>query len=571
MPEESEFFLFHFAFFPLTYYLVFVDFMTRFTITDPLPGREEIQLSLNRGSAKWIFCDPGQRKMPRVVAESGMAGSMSGIFKKILIANRGEIALRIARTCREMGIRTVAVYSDIDRKSPHVYFADEAYPLNGKTSRETYLDQSKLLEICRLSGAEALHPGYGFLAENADFASRVEEAGLTFIGPPAEAIALMGNKTVARQKMIAAGVPVVPGTDRVLPEEEAEKYARKIGFPVLIKAAAGGGGKGMRRVDKTADFNTAYAAAQREAASAFGDEEVYIEKYVEEPRHIEFQILADHQGHTIHLGERECSVQRRHQKIIEESPSVLLDDDLRNKMGTAAVKAAEACGYRNAGTIEFLVDRMRNYYFLEMNTRLQVEHPVTELVTGLDLVREQILIAAGRQMTLQTSVECFIGHAIECRIYAENPDDNFAPSPGIVHHIRQAGGPGIREDGGIAAGNEITLFYDPMISKLCAWAPDRHTAIDRMIRALGEYELQGIHSTIPFLIRVLEHPRFRRGDFTTNFIAEEPGLFGLDKQKFKIAALAAVILQQENKNKMKLGTGQDHKTSNWKLVNRQDI
>ena len=496
---------------------------------------------------------------------------MSGMFKKILIANRGEIALRIARTCREMGILIVAVYSDVDRKSPHVYFADEAYPLQGKTSLKTYLDQSKLLEICKRSGAEAVHPGYGFLAENPEFASLIENAGLTFIGPPAGAISLMGNKTAARQKMIAAGVPVVPGTDRVLPEDEAERYARKIGFPVLIKAAAGGGGKGMRRVDRASEFQAAYAAAQREAAAAFGKDDVYLEKYVEEPRHIEFQILADQQGHIIHLGERECSVQRRHQKIIEESPSVLLDEDLRVRMGAAAVRAAEACGYRNAGTIEFLVDKGRSFYFLEMNTRLQVEHPVTEMVTGLDLVREQLLIAAGREMTLQKSVECFIGHAIECRIYAENPDDNFAPSPGIVHHIRQPGGPGIREDGGIAAGNEITLFYDPMISKLCAWAPDRPTTIDRMIRALSEYELQGIHSTIPFLIRVLEHPRFRKGDFTTDFIREEPGLFGIDKQKFRIAAIASVILQQDNKDRMKPGAGPDHSTSNWKLINRQDI
>jgi len=493
------------------------------------------------------------------------------MFKKILIANRGEIALRIARTCREMGVRTVAVYSDLDRKSPHVYFADEAYPLGGKTSLDTYLAQSKLIDICRQSGAQAVHPGYGFLAENSEFAAKMEEAGITFIGPPADAIALMGSKTAARQRMISAGVPVVPGTDRPMPEEEAKKYSEEIGFPVLIKAAAGGGGKGMRRVDKSGEFRAAYQSAQREAAAAFGDSQVYIEKFLEQPRHIEFQILADNSGLVIHLGERECSIQRRHQKIIEEAPSSLLDADLRERMGQAAVKAAEACGYRNAGTIEFLVDEHRNFYFLEMNTRLQVEHPVTEMVTGLDLVREQLLIAAGESMTLQKSVPCFIGHAVECRIYAENPDNNFAPSPGMIHHIRQPGGPGIREDSGIAAGNEITLFYDPMISKLCAWAPDRLGAINRMIRALGEYELQGIHSTIPFLIRVLEHPRFRSGDFTTKFIAEEPGLFRKDHAKLKIAALAAVILQQREKERTKFSSSSNDYTSKWKIINRREI
>ncbi len=493
------------------------------------------------------------------------------MFDKILIANRGEIALRIARTCREMGIRTVAVYSEIDRKSPHVYFADEAYPLTGKTSIETYLDQAKVIELCKRSGSQAIHPGYGFLAENAGFATKVREAGLTFIGPPANAISLMGNKTAARQKMIAAGVPVVPGTDRSMPEAEAENFALDIGLPVLIKAAAGGGGKGMRRVDKPEEFRSAYQAAQREAASAFGDSQVYIEKYVNDPRHIEFQILADNDGRVIHLGERECSIQRRHQKIIEEAPSSLLDDNLRQEMGNAAVKAAEACGYRNAGTIEFLVDSEKKFYFLEMNTRLQVEHPVTEMVTGLDLVYEQLLISAGQPMTLQKSVTCFVGHAIECRIYAENPDDNFAPSPGTIHHIRQAGGPGVREDGGIAAGNEITLFYDPMISKLCAWGPNRTAAIDRMIRALSEYELQGIHSTIPFLIRVLSHRRFRAGDFTTNFIAEEPGLFSKDKEKLKVAALAAVILQQQNKDRVKFSSNSNDYNSKWKMMNRREI
>jgi acetyl-CoA carboxylase biotin carboxylase subunit len=494
------------------------------------------------------------------------------MFKKILIANRGEIAVRIARTCREMAIGTVAIYSDLDRKAPFVYSADEAYSLKGKTSLETYLDMTKIIEIAKISGAEAVHPGYGFLAENSQFARLVSDAGLVFIGPPANAIELMGNKTAARKIMREANVPVVPGTHTPLSSvQEAKKIAPDIGFPLLIKAAAGGGGKGMRLVNDLAEMESSVTAAQREAQSAFGNSDVYIEKYLEEPRHIEFQILADTMGNVIHLGERECSIQRRHQKIIEESPSSILDRNLRKRMGEAAINAAKACGYCNAGTVEFLVDKNRNFYFLEMNTRLQVEHPVTEMVTGLDMVREQLLIAAGKRMSRQANIDRFWGHAIECRIYAENPDDNFAPSPGFIHHISPPGGPGIREDSGVTSGNEISLFYDPMISKLCAWAPNRRQAIKRMIRALAEYELQGIHSTIPFLIKVLEHPRFIKGDFTTNFISEEPILFEADTAKQKIAALAAVILQQEEKNKTKLQVpGQDGNNS-WKTIRRKRI
>lgn len=487
------------------------------------------------------------------------------MIKKILIANRGEIALRIARTCREMGIKTVAVYSDLDRKSPFVHYMDEAYALEGQTSLDTYLRKDKIINICHKSNADAIHPGYGFLAENSEFARIVNDEGLIFIGPPAEAIELMGNKTAARQKMLKAGVPVVPGTDEPITDiDQALVVAQKIGFPLLIKASAGGGGKGMRRVDKKQDFKSAVESAQREAGSAFGDSSVYIEKYVDQPRHIEFQILADNHGNVIDLGERECSIQRRHQKIIEESPSSLLTPELREKMGQTAREAARACNYRNAGTVEFLVDKDLNYYFLEMNTRLQVEHPVTELVTGLDLVQEQILIASEQPMSIKQSIHNFNGHAFECRIYAEDPTNQFAPSPGIIRHISPPGGPGIREDSGVVSGNEISLFYDPMISKLCSWGKDRRQAINRMRRALGEYELQGIHSTIPFLQKIFNHPRFVEGRITTNFIDEESDLFKSPLEEMKIAALAVVILQQNDKGKMKYQSKVANTSSRWK-------
>ena len=496
------------------------------------------------------------------------------MFKKILIANRGEIALRIMRTCREMGITTVAVFSNPDRKSPFVYSADEAYALGGTTSTESYLDQNKVIEIAKLCGAEAIHPGYGFLSENADFAEAVWKAGLVFIGPHADSIRLMGNKTEARKLMQTNGVPTVPGTeDAINDPAEARKIAREIGYPVLVKAAAGGGGKGMRFIQDDNMFIEGLESAAREAASAFGDASVYLEKFVEEPRHIEFQILADSKGNTIHLGERECSIQRRHQKIIEESPSSLLDPELRGKMGDAAIRAAQACNYRNAGTIEFLVDKHRNFYFLEMNTRLQVEHPVTEMVTGLDLVREQLLIASGNEMTINTSITKFWGHAIECRLYAENPENNFAPSPGEIVFLKPADGPGIREDSGVTQGSVISLFYDPMISKLIAWNTDRKQAINRMLRALSEYEILGIHTTIPFLIRVLSHKKFRNGTFTTKFIEENrKELFKEEKNKAELAAFTAAVEEFRSKNTINLG--QNHRNNKksantWKTINRR--
>jgi acetyl-CoA carboxylase biotin carboxylase subunit len=492
------------------------------------------------------------------------------MFKKVLIANRGEIALRIARTCRELGIKSVAIYSDLDLKAPFVHFCDEAYSLEGKTSLETYLQIDKIMKICKESGVEAVHPGYGFLAENADFAKHITENGITFVGPSAEAIELMGNKTAARKRMIAAGVPVVPGTETAIrSQKDASKIAEEIGYPILVKAAAGGGGKGMRRVDSASELESSIEAAQREAGAAFGNADVYIEKYLEEPRHIEFQILADSNGKTIHLGERECSIQRRHQKVIEESPSVLLDPTMREQMGDAAIKAAQACGYKNAGTIEFLVDKNRNFYFLEMNTRLQVEHPVTEMVTGLDLVKEQLLIAAGMKMTRDKSIDTIWGHSIECRIYAEDPYNNFSPSPGLIQHIAPPSGPGIREDSGVTSGNEISLYYDPMISKLISWAPTRDAAIERMIRALREYQLQGIHSTIPFLIKVLQHKRFIEGKFTTHFIEEESSLFEINEERGKIAALAAAIYFEQEKDKKKFHSSAELPDSNWKHVKRK--
>jgi len=496
------------------------------------------------------------------------------MFKKILIANRGEIAVRIIRTCREMKIKSAAVFSDVDRRSPFVYHADEAYALGGITSQESYLNRQRIIEIAKQCGAEAIHPGYGFLSENAEFAEEVQQAGLVFIGPPADAIRIMGDKTEARKLMQGSGVPTVPGTEDAIDDvNEARMIAKDTGYPILIKASAGGGGKGMRLVSSDDEFVEAMEGAAREAKAAFGDARVYIEKFVEEPRHIEFQIFADSLGNVFHLGERECSIQRRHQKVIEESPSALLDDDLRARMGEAAVKAAKACNYRNAGTIEFLVDKYRNFYFLEMNTRLQVEHPVTEMVSGYDLVEEQIKIAAGEKMSITGNLQKFWGHAVECRLYAENPENNFSPSPGIIEFLKPADGPGIREDSGVTQGSEISLYYDPMISKLCAWGENREKAISRMQRALLEYEILGIYTTIPFLQKVLKHKEFCAGNFTTNFIEEyKDELFQHNQEVLHAAGFAAVlekILQKDRIQIPKDGQG-NGLPSNWKTSHRKN-
>lgn len=441
------------------------------------------------------------------------------MIKKVLVANRGEIALRVMRSCREMGISTVAVFSAADRTSQHVRYADEAYPIGPAPSSESYLNMEKILEVAKKSQADAIHPGYGFLSENALFSSRCREEGIIFIGPTPEVIHTMGDKITARETMVKSGVPVVPGTnDKIVSDEQALEVVLAIGLPVMIKASAGGGGKGMRLVRNEKDILPSLRAARSEAKSAFGNDTVYVEKFVENPHHIEFQILADQYGHVIHLCERECSVQRRHQKIVEETPSPLLTPEVREQMGRHAVQAAKSVRYEGAGTIEFLVDNYLNYYFLEMNTRLQVEHPITERVIGVDLVKEQILIAAGEHLKIMQSDVVQRGHAIECRIYAEDPDNNFMPSPGKIRHLTEPLGLGVRVDGYVYEGYEIPIYYDPMISKLIVWGSNRYEAIQVMKRALHEYKITGIKTSIPFLERIMETTDFILGQYDTGFI-----------------------------------------------------
>ncbi len=441
------------------------------------------------------------------------------MIKKVLVANRGEIAIRVMRSCREMGIRSVAVFSDADRTSMHVRYADEAFYIGASPSAESYLKADKILEVAKICGADAIHPGYGFLSENAEFSERCEKEGIAFIGPDAFAIRSMGDKITARKRMIAAGVPVVPGTVEPISDEKAAiEKIKEIGLPVMIKASAGGGGKGMRLVKNEKDILGAIRSARSEAKASFGDDAVYIEKYIESPHHIEFQILADKFGNTIHLFERECSVQRRHQKVVEETPSPLMNPKIRAEMGSHAVAAAKAVNYYGAGTIEFIVDDKLNYYFLEMNTRLQVEHPITERVVGVDLVKEQIKIAQGEKLTLKQENLRQLGHAIECRIYAEDPDKNFMPSPGVIKHITEPLGLGVRHDGYVYEGYEIPIHYDPMISKLIVWASTRDEAIARMKRALYAYKITGIKTSIPFLARIMENDDFKSGNYNTHFI-----------------------------------------------------
>ncbi len=444
------------------------------------------------------------------------------MFRKILVANRGEIAVRIMRTCREMGIGTVAIFSEADRGAFHVRYADEAYCVGPPPSSESYLRIETILDVAKRAGAEAIHPGYGFLSENARFAQRCHEAGIVFIGPSPESIRQMGDKITARQTVMPAGVPVVPGTEDALPDEETfRREAERIGFPIMLKAKAGGGGKGMRLVRSADEISSAWRAARSEAKSSFGDDSVYIEKYILSPRHVEIQVLADTHGNTVHLFERECSVQRRHQKVIEETPSRAIDERVRQAMGEVAVKAAIATNYVGAGTVEFIVDAEMNYYFLEMNTRLQVEHPITELITGIDLVRKQIEIAAGHPLRLTQKDIRRHGAAIECRIYAEDPEANFMPSPGKIGWLRPPAGFGIREDSGVDAFSEIPIHYDPMISKLCAWGATREEAIARMDRALSEYQIEGIRTNIAFHRWVMRNPAFREGRYDTHFIDNE--------------------------------------------------
>ncbi|MEO0129382.1 MAG: acetyl-CoA carboxylase biotin carboxylase subunit [candidate division WOR-3 bacterium] len=495
------------------------------------------------------------------------------MFKKILVANRGEIAVRVLRACREMGIKSVTVYSDADRTALHTRYADEVYYIGPSPSTESYLRIEKIIDVAKKSGAEAIHPGYGFLAENTQFAKACEDAGIIFIGPNSKAIELLGDKIASKVTMVKAGVPVIPGSDGAVKDEaEAQKVIEKIGLPVLIKAAGGGGGKGMRVVRDKKELATAIKQATGEAQSAFGNPTIFIEKFLEQPRHIEFQILADNYGNVVHLCERECSIQRRHQKLIEESPSAIMTPELREKMGEAAKKAVKASGYNNAGTVEFMVDKDRNFYFLEMNTRLQVEHPVTELVTGIDIVKEQFKIAAGEKLSLRQEEIRINGSAIECRITAEDPENNFAPSTGKITELIEPGGIGVRLDSGIYEGFEVPIYYDPLIAKLLVWAPTRREAIERMKRALKEYTIRGIKTSIPFHLLVMENPQFIAGEYDTTFIDRILGRIEYKKENYEIAAIAALITKTLQEQKTTVATKATTQTvSPWKLAARQSM
>jgi len=504
------------------------------------------------------------------------------MFKKILIANRGEIAVRVIRACREMGIATVAVYSEVDRASLHVRKADEAYPIGPASASDSYLRIDKILDVARRSGAEAIHPGYGFLSENAKFARACAEAGVKFIGPRPESMELMGSKTRARQEMEKAGIPLVPGTSRGLASpEEAEQVAERIGYPVMLKAAAGGGGKGMRLVPTRQDLGSALEAAQSEAQRSFGDGEVYIEKAIVDPRHIEMQVLADEHGNTVWLGERECSIQRRHQKVLEEAPSAIVDSEMRRRMGEVAVRVAQTAHYTNAGTVEFLVDQQKNFYFLEMNTRLQVEHPVTELVTGLDLVHLQIRIADGAKLSFTQDDVKIRGHAIECRIYAEDPDNNYFPSPGKITLLLAPSGPGIRRDSGMYEGWTVPLEYDPLLAKLIGYGTDRVQATMRLRRALYEYFVTGIKTNISLFQRILEDSEFQAAKLDTGYLDRllaRPRETVADHDSVPaVAAIAAGLFAVLQPVSSGLGNGNapgaaapSATTSNWKRKGRSE-
>ena len=503
------------------------------------------------------------------------------MFKKILIANRGEIAVRVLRACHEMGIAAVMVYSDVDRAALHVRKADEAYPLGAAAASESYLNIPKILDVARRSGADAIHPGYGFLSENAKFAQACGDAGVKFIGPTAAAMDAMGSKTRARQAMEKAGVPFVPGTSRGVESfPEADEVAARIGYPVMLKAAAGGGGKGMRLVHAPAQLKSSLEAARSEAQSSFGDDEVYIEKAIINPRHIEMQVLADEHGNTVYLGERECSLQRRHQKVLEEAPSPIVDAEMRRRMGEVAVRVARAANYTNAGTVEFLVDRQKNFYFLEMNTRLQVEHPVTELVTGLDLVHLQISIAAGEKLPFSQEEVRIRGHAIECRIYAEDPDNNYFPSPGEITLLLEPSGPGIRQDSGMYEGWNVPLDYDPLLAKLIGYGSDREQAISRLRRALSEYFVGGIKTNLSLFRRILGDADFLSAKLDTGFLermAKRAGDKSVDSRPAEVAAIAAGVFAALGATLPGAGNGggssglpADKVTSNWKSASRRE-
>ncbi len=495
-------------------------------------------------------------------------------IKKILIANRGEIALRIQRTARELGIRTVAIYSFEDSHAPFVLNSDEAYSLNGSTANETYLNIPKILDVASVSGCDALHPGYGFLSENSGFAAAVEQRDIIFIGPPSNAIKKMGSKTSARRLMSEAKVPIVPGSlDPIKSYDELSLIASEIGFPLLIKAADGGGGKGMRKVDSFSDLKSSFERAQAEAQSAFGSNRIYVEKLLMNPRHIEVQILADAYGNVVYLGERECSVQRRHQKVVEESPSAAVTPELRSQLGRAGVNVAKACGYVNAGTVEFLLDANKQFYFLEMNTRLQVEHPVTELVYGIDLVKAQIQIAEGEELTIKQSEIAPRGHAIECRLYAEDPENNFFPSTGTITHYQPSEGYGIRNDSGICAGFVVSHLYDPLLAKLIVWGKERKEAIDRMKRALREYTIGGVATTIPFCNFVMKHESFVQGNFDIGFVDKyynNGKQTSNDIHNILAASLAVAFMAKNRVSLLSTNSLETNNVNRWKLKRFED-
>lgn len=495
------------------------------------------------------------------------------MFKKLLIANRGEIAVRIIRACRELGISPVAIYSDADRNALHVRLADEAYHIGPAPSIESYLSIERVIDVIERSKADAVHPGYGFLSENAKFVEAVSKTQAVFIGPSASAMEMMGDKIRARQLAKEAKAPVVPGTEEPLESlAEAEKIAQEIGFPVMLKAAAGGGGKGMRRVNNLSELEGAYNIARSEASAAFKDATVYLEKYIVRPRHIEIQLLADKDGNYVYLGERECSIQRRNQKVIEECPSPINSAELRKRMGEAAIGIARQANYYNAGTVEFLVDPDHNFYFLEMNTRLQVEHPVTELVTGIDLVKEQINVALGKPLSFTQSDIHLRGTAIECRIYAEDADKNFMPSPGKITSLSTPSGPGVREDSGVYSGYEVPIYYDPLLSKLCVWASTRQDAIARLARVLDEYKIDGIKTTIPFFKEIIKQAEFINGDLDTGYLERNwqnlpKSLPETPKKLLDLAALVTALNHQKN-NQSQTNDSKEHTESAWKLSAR---
>ncbi len=491
------------------------------------------------------------------------------MIRKILIANRGEIAVRVIRACKELGIKSVAVYSEADKTSIHTRYADESYFIGPAQSSESYLNKEKIIQVAKEANADAIHPGYGFFSENAEFIKMVEDSGLIFIGPSSVSVNLMGSKTAARKLMAGNNVPIVPGTTEAIKNvTEGISVASEITFPVLLKASAGGGGKGMRKISSAEEFESAFESTQREALKAFGDDSIYIEKFIENPRHIEVQIIGDKLGNYAHLFERECSIQRRHQKIIEEAPSSFVDEETRKHITTAAVNAAKACNYYNAGTVEFLMDKNKSFYFLEMNTRLQVEHPVTEFITGIDLVKEQISVAEGKRLSFTQDELKINGHAMECRIYAEDPDNNFLPSTGKLQEYSIPSGPGVRVDGGFDRGSEISIYYDPLIAKLVCWAEDRNSAIVRMIRALGEYKIFGVISNISFLKEIIDHTKFRNGEFNINFLEKDFDFKGTKFEEHFSNAVSVLTTFLKNRNSNSNNGNKNSRSSDNNWINQ---